>query len=76
MSDLNEPILEDDYPVYGDYLYVVDGRVVRSDVFGTVRDLKRSTGGATVRRCDISGRIREEEEAEERAANGQLGVGA
>ena len=42
----NENILADDYPVYGDYLYVVDGQVIRSDVFGTVRTCSR------VRRCD------------------------
>lgn len=54
--ELDEPILPDDYPVYGDYIYVVDGRPVRSDVFGTVRDLKRDTGGQEVRRCDLAGR--------------------
>ena len=36
----NENELKDDYPVYYDYLYVCDDRVVRSDVRGTVRDLK------------------------------------
>lgn len=36
-----EPELDDNYPVYGDYLYMVDGRRERSDVFGSVRDLKR-----------------------------------
>lgn len=51
-----ETVLPDDYPVYGDYLYVCDGRVVRSDVFGTVRDLRRDTGATEVRRCDIVGR--------------------
>lgn len=53
---LEEPLLPDDYPVYGDYLYVADGRVVRSDVFGTVRDLKRDTKAMEIRRCDIVGR--------------------
>lgn len=53
---LNEPVLSDDYKVYGDYLYVADGKVIRSDVFGTVRDLKRSTGAKEIRRCDMSGR--------------------
>ena len=33
-----ETVLNDNYPVYGDYLYVADEKVVRSDVFGTVRD--------------------------------------
>ncbi len=54
--ELNESVLSDDYPVYGDYLYVVDGKVTRSNVFGTVRDLKRDTGGLEVRRCDIVAR--------------------
>src|SRR5687768_7521016 len=45
---LNEPILEDDYPVYGDYLYVADGRVVRSDIFGNVRRLKHDLGATEI----------------------------
>lgn len=57
MSDLKEPILEDDYPIYGDYLYVTDGKVYRSNWHGiTVRDLKRREGFKEVRRCDIYGR--------------------
>lgn len=54
--DLDEKILPDDYPVFADYVYVVDGKPVRSDVFGTVRDLKRNTGGKEVRRCDLVAR--------------------
>lgn len=53
---LDEPILDDGYKVYGDYLYIADGKVIRSDVFGTVRDLKRATGAKEIRRCDMSGR--------------------
>ena len=34
-------VLDDDYPVFGDYLYFADDRLIRSDIFGTVRDLKR-----------------------------------
>ena len=33
---LNERELPNDDPVYIDYLYVCDGRVVRSDIQGTV----------------------------------------
>ena len=51
-----ERILEDDYPVYGDYWYVVDGKPVRSDFFGTVLDLKRVTGAKEVYSCDAVGR--------------------
>lgn len=36
----NEKILDDSYPVYWDYLYVADGVLIRSDIQGTVRDLK------------------------------------
>lgn len=42
----SEKILEDNHPVYGDYLYVIDheeGKIIRSNIYeGTVRDLKRS----------------------------------
>jgi hypothetical protein len=54
--ELDEPILDDSYRVYGDYTYVADGKVIRSDVFGTVRDLKRATGAKEIRRCDMAGR--------------------
>ena len=33
--------LDDNFPVYGDYYYTANGHVIRSDVFGTVKDLKR-----------------------------------
>lgn len=58
MSDeLNEPVLADDYPVYGDYLYVADGKVIRSNWHGvTVARLKRELGAKEIRRCDIFGR--------------------
>jgi hypothetical protein len=61
-EELEEPILDDDYPVYGNYLYVCDGKVIRSDVFGTVADLKRDLrsyyklDAKEIRRCDIAGR--------------------
>lgn len=56
-TELNEPVLEDDYPVYGDYLYVADGEVYRSGWHGiTIGLLKRYEGFKEVRRCDIYGR--------------------
>jgi hypothetical protein len=56
-KELDEPILPDDYPIYGDYLYVVDGKVYRSDWHDiTVGDLKRYENCSEVRRCDIVGR--------------------
>lgn len=61
--ELDEAPLPDDYPVYGDYLYVCDGKIVRCDLFrGTVADLKRdvqSHHGIKVKEvttCDIVGR--------------------
>lgn len=56
---LDEPVLDDSYPIYGDYLYVADGRVVRSDWHGiTARELKARLGVVELRRCDIAGRRR------------------
>jgi len=44
-GELNEPILADDYPIYGDYFYVADGNLYRSDWHGiTVRQLKGREG--------------------------------
>jgi hypothetical protein len=37
----SETLLQDDYPVHHDYLYIVDGKVFRSDVKGNVVILKR-----------------------------------
>lgn len=55
--ELNEPVLDDDYPIYADYLYVADGKVVRSDWHGiTARQFKAREGVAELRRCDIAGR--------------------
>jgi hypothetical protein len=46
-----EPILEDDYPVFVSYFYVVDGKVIRSPLEGRVRDLKREFKAKEIRRC-------------------------
>lgn len=59
MSDkpLDEPILPDDYPIYADYFYVVDGEVVLSSWHGiTVREFKVQMRAKEVRRCDLVGR--------------------
>lgn len=53
----NENVLPDDYPIYGDYLYVCDGQVYRSDWHDiTVRQLKRHEKFTEVRRCNITAR--------------------
>ena len=50
----NEFVLPDDYPIYGDYIYIVDNQLYRSDWHGiTVRDLKRREGFIEVRRCAL-----------------------
>jgi hypothetical protein len=53
---LNENILEDGYPVYYDYAYVADDKVIRSDIQGTVADLKRIYKYKEIKNCDIINR--------------------
>lgn len=59
---LSETELPNDYPVYWDYLYVCDGKVVKSDIQGTVADLKRDLRShrkleaKVITTCDIEGR--------------------
>lgn len=56
-SKLDEPILDDRYPVYADFMYVADGKVVLSDFHGiTVREFKFRLGAKEIRSCDIYGR--------------------
>ena len=54
----SERVLEDDYPVYYQYVYVADGIVIRSNIYGIILDLKkdlRSIGleAIEIRNCDI-----------------------
>lgn len=53
----SETVLPDDYPIYGDYLYVADGKLHRSDWHGiTAGELKRKEGITELRRCNIRAR--------------------
>lgn len=53
----SETILADDYPVFLDYVYLVDGRPRRCPLMkGTVRDLRRALNAQEVRRCDLCAR--------------------
>ena len=53
----NENVLDDDYPIYGNYLYVADGKVYVSDWHDiTVGELKRRERFKEVRRCNIFAR--------------------
>ena len=60
--ELSEYELADDYPVYAGYLYVVDGKVIESDVQGDVARLKSDLRqhykmkAESVKNCDIFGR--------------------
>lgn len=56
LKELNEPILQNDYQIYAGYMYVADSEVIKSDVFGTVKDLKIKYGYGEIRRCDIKSR--------------------
>lgn len=56
MKDLDEPILDDDYPVYFGYAYVVDGKVMACKFEGNVAKLKRFFNAKEIRRCDLAGR--------------------
>lgn len=49
----SETVLPDDYPIYGDYFYLADGKVYRSDWHDvTVRELKAREKFQEVRKCD------------------------
>lgn len=52
----DENILPDEYPVHWDYIYIADGKLIRSDIKGTVRDLKRDLKATEIRRCNIIAR--------------------
>lgn len=53
----NEPVLEDDYPIYFNYYYLADGKVVTSEWDGiTARELKTRLGAQEIRRCDFVAR--------------------
>lgn len=58
---LDEPILSDDYPVHYGYAYVADGKVISSNIQGTVAGLKKELNAKEIRRCDIFGRQEKEE---------------
>jgi len=57
-QEFDEKILPDDYPIYADFYYVVDGRPYRSDYHGiTAGHLKKLLGAQEVRSCDLVGRV-------------------
>lgn len=49
----DETVLPDDYPIYGDYYYLADGKPYRSDWHDiTASELKRREGFKELRRCN------------------------
>jgi hypothetical protein len=56
MEIQNEPVLEDNYPVYASYWYVADGKPCRSDIQGTIGQLKRVWKVSEIRRCNVVAR--------------------
>lgn len=56
MKPLNEPVLDDNYPVYAGYFYVADDNVIISPVKGNVAQLKQSISATEIRRCDAVAR--------------------
>jgi hypothetical protein len=51
-----ERVLEDSYPVNCGYLYVADEKVIRSEISGTVADLKQDIDVKEIRNCNIGDR--------------------
>ena len=57
----NEQELSNDYPDNWDYLYVADGKIIRSDIQGNIIDLKRDLRSLgiscqVITNCDLEGR--------------------
>jgi hypothetical protein len=74
---LDEPLLPDDYPIYADYLYIVDGKLYVSDWHDvTVQELKMLLGAKEIRRCDAAGRYREYHNDEQSATSRRSAAGA
>ena len=54
--ELRERELENDYPIYCGYLYVVDDRPWKAPEEMTVGELKKRGNFSSVKNCDIEGR--------------------
>jgi hypothetical protein len=52
----NESVLPDEYPVFPDYFYLADGKVVQSPIRGDVASLKSVLKAQEIKRCDAVGR--------------------
>lgn len=56
--------LEDDYPCYAGYVYVVDGEVRECQSYCNVATLKRRLGATSIKRCNIIARMKQLKEQE------------
>lgn len=63
----NEPVLEDAFPMYGGYYYIIDGHIKECDYFNgednrgiSVAEYKRRYNVNEIRRCDLISRIEEQ----------------
>jgi hypothetical protein len=56
LGHFKEEVLDDNYQVYMDYLYVADGKVIRSDISGKVWKLKQLLNATEIKSCDTVGR--------------------
>ena len=66
---MDDPVLEDNYPVYASYWYVADGKPVRSDWHGiTAARFKAKIGAKVLCRCDLVGRARDAMRTREEAS--------
>lgn len=53
----DEPVLPEDYPIYGNFNYLADGKLIVSDWHGiTAREFKAREGIKELRRYDGPGR--------------------
>jgi len=55
-TNYQERVLEDDYPIYEGYWYIMDGTPRTSPYTKTVYNLKKDFGIDEVKSCDIVGR--------------------
>ena len=53
---MTERLLADDYPVYFGYFYVADGKVIESQMQGTIKQLKARCGYTEIKNCDMAER--------------------
>lgn len=49
----SETVLSDDYPIYIEHFYIIDGDIALSQIKGSVKDLKDRYNIKEIRRCDI-----------------------